>query len=155
MERIATRAIEEALSHCDWIVIDEAGPMELKSERFIELVRQVLSSPKPALLTFQQKTRHPVVESVRAQCIVRTLAPATRDSVCGEINELLSTAVSPDLLHRELCGKALVAATEDDLRILGRIEEVRDPDTSGLRELMQSSAGRRVLATFDQTNRIH
>lgn len=55
LEDIGVQAIKRALTNCDIIIVDEIGPMELKSAKFIKAVNNVLDSKIPAVLTVHYK----------------------------------------------------------------------------------------------------
>jgi len=85
VERIAVPAIERAISEAQLIVIDEIAPMELKSPKFIEAVGRALESEGALLATFQQRSRHPLVERVRRICRVYQINAGNREEVLREI----------------------------------------------------------------------
>lgn len=92
LEEIGVRAIENALAKCDITVIDEIGPMELKSEKFIKTVRKAFESERDIIATIHYKSRHPLVEEIktRKDVIVYEIDENNRDSVRKEIVERLS-----------------------------------------------------------------
>lgn len=51
LERVGVGAIDRALREAQVILIDEVGPMELLSRRFVDAVFAALDSPKPVLAT--------------------------------------------------------------------------------------------------------
>jgi len=51
LERVGVEAISRALREAQVVVIDEIGPMELLSRKFIDAVFSALDSPKPVLAT--------------------------------------------------------------------------------------------------------
>lgn len=63
-EDISIRAIENALRNADVIVCDEIGPMELLSNRFVELVEQILKSNKIVIGTVHWKVKHPLINKI-------------------------------------------------------------------------------------------
>ena len=66
LEAIGCGAIRRAIEVADIILVDELGPMELNSSRFIESVETALSSRKHVLGTIHQRTKHPFVMSVKS-----------------------------------------------------------------------------------------
>jgi len=54
-EEIALPALDFALKNCDIIVIDEIGRMESFSEKFMEVVKEILESDKPILAVVHRK----------------------------------------------------------------------------------------------------
>jgi nucleoside-triphosphatase len=92
LEEIGVKAIESALAKCDITVIDEIGPMELKSEKFIKTVRKAFESERNIIATIHYKSRHSLVEEIktRKDVIVYEINENNRDSVRKEIVERLS-----------------------------------------------------------------
>ena len=66
LDAIGVRAIQRATEAADVILIDELGPMELHSDRFIGSVREALSSSKHVLATIHKRTKHPFVTAVKS-----------------------------------------------------------------------------------------
>ncbi len=89
VERVAVPAILRALERADLVVIDEVAPMELSSPRFVEALERALESDKPGVITFQQRSRHPLVERLRRECTVYVLSPRNRETIYGQIREAL------------------------------------------------------------------
>ena len=92
IERMAVPAIERALQHSDVIVIDEVAPMELHSRRFVAVVERTLTDDKPLVITFQQRSRHPLVERLRRECEVHEITPASREALHRELLARLRTS---------------------------------------------------------------
>jgi len=60
LEEVGVGAIRRAIEGADVVVIDEIGPMELKSRKFREAAWEALESPKPVLATIHvAASRHP------------------------------------------------------------------------------------------------
>jgi len=95
LERVAVPAILRAVEGADFIVIDEVAPMELSSGRFIEAVERALRSERPLVITFQQRSRHPLVERIRRECEVHVLGPSRRERVYAQVLEALGAAGGP------------------------------------------------------------
>lgn len=66
------------------VIIDEVGPMELKSERFVEFVEKLLSREK-LLFTIHYRANHPLIEKIRGSFRVYVIDEKNRDSVAEEI----------------------------------------------------------------------
>jgi nucleoside-triphosphatase len=66
LERIGAGAINRAIHAAQVIIIDELGPMELHSLRFIESVNASLSSDRHILATIHKRARHPLVMLVKS-----------------------------------------------------------------------------------------
>ena len=64
LERIGANALRNSLD-CDLIVIDEVGPMELKSEAFVSAVEIVLESDKPVLAVLHRSSSHQLAQKMR------------------------------------------------------------------------------------------
>jgi nucleoside-triphosphatase len=65
LDSIGVKAILNAVSNTDVILVDEIGPMELSSQRFREALSNVVESRKPALCTIHWKIRDQAIESIR------------------------------------------------------------------------------------------
>jgi nucleoside-triphosphatase len=65
LEDIGEKAILHAIDACDLIVIDEVGPMELHSKRFIEAVGKAFNSDKHVMATVHFKSRHALIEKLK------------------------------------------------------------------------------------------
>jgi nucleoside-triphosphatase len=89
LEEIGARAVENSLG-CDLIVVDEVGPMELFSEKFVDAVRRAICSPKPMLVVLKEGSRHPLAGEIRSTFRVITVTRANRDNL-------------PKEMARELC----------------------------------------------------
>lgn len=66
LERIGAGAIERAIEEAGVVLIDELGPMELHSSRFIESVKAALRSQKHLLGTIHKRASHPLVVEVKS-----------------------------------------------------------------------------------------
>ncbi|MCL4326312.1 MAG: NTPase [Candidatus Thermoplasmatota archaeon] len=73
LEKVGIPAIEYALERSDLIVIDEVGKIELESEPFIEVVKRVIESDKPTILTLHKKSRNPLLQEIRRKDDIRIL----------------------------------------------------------------------------------
>lgn len=80
-------AMEEG---CDLIVIDEVGPMELHSEKFIRVVEVAFESGRSVIATIHYKSRHPLVEELKRR----------KDVIIYEINEANRNKVLEEILRR-------------------------------------------------------
>ncbi len=85
LDRIGARAIEEALQS-DLIVVDEVGPMELSSRRFVAAVEKAIVSDKPMLVVLHQWSHHPLAKKIRKTFRVITLSQENRDMIANEIS---------------------------------------------------------------------
>lgn len=84
LDNIGAHAIENALNS-DLIVVDEIGPMELSSRRFIAAVEKAIASDKNVLVVLQEWSQHPIAKKVRRSFKVITVTAGNRDSLAEEI----------------------------------------------------------------------
>jgi nucleoside-triphosphatase len=66
LDRIGAGAIQRAIEEAEVILIDELGPMELHSSRFIESVKAALGAQKHLLATIHKRASHPLVVEVKS-----------------------------------------------------------------------------------------
>lgn len=91
LEQVGAAAIERAVEECDLVVIDEVGPMELHSERFIRAVEQALESDKHLLVTVHRSSNHHLAYRIRHETDrFFRLSATKRDRITEEVVELLS-----------------------------------------------------------------
>jgi len=64
LEEVGVKAIESA-SQYDVVVVDEVGPMELKSHKFKEAVKKLLTRDKPTVLTIHYRASDELLEEIR------------------------------------------------------------------------------------------
>lgn len=84
LDKIGAQAVENALS-CDLIVVDEVGPMELSSRKFVSAVEKALSSEKPMLVVLHEWSQHRLAKKIRGTFKVMTVTKENRDSLVKEI----------------------------------------------------------------------
>lgn len=84
LNNIGVSAIRNALGS-RLVVIDEIGPMELKSLEFIKAVGEALDSDKSMLVVLHQKSSHPIAERIRKEFEVYTVTQENRESIAAEI----------------------------------------------------------------------
>ncbi len=91
LEEVGVSAIEKAMEEGTFLVIDEIGPMELFSRRFIQAVERAFESDNPILATIHYRSRHPLVEKVKHMMGVElvVLDEGNRDEVLRDIMEKL------------------------------------------------------------------
>jgi len=96
LSRIACKAIENAVRESDLIVIDEVGPMELKSEAFQRAVLAAVEGSKPVLGIIHWRAEHRVVEAIRRRkdALIIEVTPKNRDSLSGEIAKRILNRVT-------------------------------------------------------------
>ncbi len=84
LNNMGVSAIKNAISS-ELVVIDEIGPMELKSLEFIKAVEEALNSGKSMLVVLHQKSVHQIAERIRKEFEVYTVTPENRESIVAEI----------------------------------------------------------------------
>jgi nucleoside-triphosphatase len=92
--------VENALG-CDLIVVDEVGPMELLSQRFVdgsvddhrlaEANAGGLEGKKPMLVVLKEKSQHTLAKKIRESFRVITVTTANRDALPERIVKELSS----------------------------------------------------------------
>lgn len=85
LDNIGAQAVENALA-CNLIVIDEVGPMELTSKRFVVAVEKALSSDKPMLVVLHEWSQHRLAKKIRNTFKVITVTRENRDALVKEIS---------------------------------------------------------------------
>ena len=87
LDAFASTSILRALEQCDLVVVDEIGPMELKSQKFIDVVKKALASEKPLLATLHHRLKHPLLDYIRSQkdFEIVELTPSNRDTLLNAI----------------------------------------------------------------------
>ncbi len=85
-EKVALPAIEDALAGSRVIIIDEIGPMELFSQKFKQIVLQVLDAPNPVIATIKLKGGK-FIEQLKSRCDVKIfeLRPDNRKEVLKDV----------------------------------------------------------------------
>ena len=63
--RFAADRVKNALINSDVIICDEVGPMELKSNEFIDALKYLLKTDKKAIVVIHQKLEHPLIRKFR------------------------------------------------------------------------------------------
>lgn len=91
LEEIGAAAIERAVAEAELIVIDEVGPMELKSPRFIAAVERALASEKHLLVTVHRASNHHLAYRIRHEVdhLIR-LTKSNREEKTQEVIRLFS-----------------------------------------------------------------
>lgn len=90
LREVGEKAILSALEACDLIVIDEIGPMELKSEGFAAAVAKAFNSDKHVMATIHYKSRHRLIKKLKNR----------EDTVLLEINEGNRDVLLEEILER-------------------------------------------------------
>ncbi len=87
LDRVGVPALERAAEHCDLVVVDEIGKMELFSPRFREAVSQIISRGKKVLGTIMLNP-NPFADAIKRQPNVNLLT-VTRQNHETVLAELL------------------------------------------------------------------
>ncbi len=66
------------------VIVDEVGPMELKSKAFVNFVDKVIERDN-ILLTLHQRSRHPVVERAKRAVKLYTIDEKNRDAIAEKV----------------------------------------------------------------------
>lgn len=94
LDCIGAQAITEAVTSSEprILIIDEIGPMELKSKRFIEAVENALTSDKHLIVTVHQRSTHELVERINRTFEILDVTEENRDELATVIlNEFTLT----------------------------------------------------------------
>lgn len=89
LDGIGARAVENALK-CELIVVDEVGPMELSSRRFVSAVEMAIASSKPMLVVLHEWSNHRLARKIRSTFQVITVTRENREVLVDEIAKALS-----------------------------------------------------------------
>ena len=63
--RFAVKRLIEAIKNSDVIICDELGPMEFKSNEFVDCVKDMLEIDKPIIVVVHKRLQHAVVDQFR------------------------------------------------------------------------------------------
>lgn len=74
----------------DLVIIDEIGPMELKSKVFINKVENLLSSDISCLFSIHLKSNHSLLRRIREKFDVYLINEENRNSLVKEVAEILN-----------------------------------------------------------------
>jgi nucleoside-triphosphatase len=89
LDGVGAFAIENALK-CELIVVDEVGPMELTSHRFVSAVEMAIASSRPMLLVLHEWSNHRLAKKIRSTFKVITVTRENRESLVDGIAKSLS-----------------------------------------------------------------
>ena len=87
VERVGVTAIRDALKVADAVIVDEVGPMELKSSQFVVAVEDALASTKNFLGTLHKRASHPLTQAIRTNSNYQIieLTPANRNMIVPQV----------------------------------------------------------------------
>ncbi len=88
LDGIGTNAAKKA-ANSDLLVIDEIGPMELKSRHFVSAVEHVLDSDRDMLVVLHHSSRHPLSCRIREEFRIITVNEQNRDGLAEIITACL------------------------------------------------------------------
>jgi nucleoside-triphosphatase len=89
LDGIGAHAVENALK-CELIVVDEVGPMELTSHRFVSSVEMAIASSRPMLVVLHEWSNHRLAKKIRSTFQVITVTQENREALIDEIAKALS-----------------------------------------------------------------
>jgi nucleoside-triphosphatase len=89
LDGVGAVAIENALK-CELIVVDEVGPMELTSHRFVSAVEMAIASSRPMLLVLHEWSNHRLAKKIRSTFQVITVTRDNREALVDELVKSLS-----------------------------------------------------------------
>jgi len=87
LDSIANSAIQTGLQESDLLIIDEIGPMELKSDNFIREVERSLEKKIDCLFTVHGKSRHPLLVKIRERFELLELTRGNRDELYRKLSQ--------------------------------------------------------------------
>jgi nucleoside-triphosphatase len=83
LDSIGTNSIKAAVSSSDMavIIVDEIGPMELKSKRFINAIEEVIQSDKHLIVSVHQRSEHELVRRIKRDFEIFVVTEENRDEI--------------------------------------------------------------------------
>lgn len=90
VERVGVAAIRRALKVANVVIVDEIGPMELKSPQFVHAMEDALASTKNLLGTLHRRTIHPLTNAIRTNSDYQVIevTVANRDRIEPQVTTL-------------------------------------------------------------------
>ena len=85
LEQIGIAAIDNALSAGSVVVIDEIGPMEISSGKFIPTVEHVVASDAPFIISTHAKLDHPLIHRLGGGFPLYRVKMSNRDELLKRI----------------------------------------------------------------------
>ncbi|MCS7121618.1 MAG: NTPase [Archaeoglobaceae archaeon] len=80
--------LEDEKFEAEILIVDEIGPMELKSKKFVEFVEKEVLTRKKVLVSVHYKSTHPLAEKVRREFKLFTVDEENRGKLVDEIVKL-------------------------------------------------------------------
>lgn len=95
LNEVGVAALKKATSHCDLVVIDEIGRMELLSTEFREAVREIINSEKRTLGTIMLQP-YPYADDIKSllQVNLLTLTRANYSRVYTDVSKWIIATIS-------------------------------------------------------------
>lgn len=89
LDSIGASSIKDAVSSPDIAVIfvDEIGPMELKSMRFIAAVEEAMKSDKHLIVSVHQRSEHELVRLIKRDFEIVVVTEENRDEIAMILSE--------------------------------------------------------------------
>ena len=83
LDSIGANSIKDAIASPDIAVIfvDEIGPMELKSKRFIDAIEEVIRSDKHLIVSVHQRSEHELVRRIKHDFGIIGVTEENRDGI--------------------------------------------------------------------------
>ncbi|PYK92311.1 MAG: AAA family ATPase [Verrucomicrobia bacterium] len=92
LETVAVNAVRDAVRARQLVVIDEIGPMEIRSAMFRDTINEVLESGLPLLATiFARSLRFTDAIKMRPDVTLIEVRPDNRERLVFELSEILTT----------------------------------------------------------------
>ncbi|NMX21573.1 hypothetical protein C5S30_03890 [ANME-1 cluster archaeon GoMg4] len=87
LDAIGAHSINNALTQSEpsIIIIDEIGPMELKSKRFIDAVEKAMKSDKHLIVSVHQRSAHELVRHIKSTFEILEVTAENRDELAAVI----------------------------------------------------------------------
>lgn len=79
--------LDSVNTNADMVIIDEVGPMELKSGKFVRFIEDLIGREK-LLFTIHLKSRHWLLEKIRKEFRIYSINEENRDRVAEEITAI-------------------------------------------------------------------
>ncbi len=95
LDSLGANSILNAVAYSNIVVIDEIGPMELKSKRFIEAVERAIASEKPMLVSVHRASQHELVRRVKREFDILEVTIANRDEIATMVMDKLKACLIP------------------------------------------------------------
>jgi len=80
--------LDSVRTDADLVIIDEVGPMELKSRKFVRFVENLMGRER-LLFTIHLKSRHRLLDRIRREFKVYVIDESNRNRIAEEITRIL------------------------------------------------------------------